>query len=75
MEIDRTSHSENQYNKLTDQERIWLGLKKPTPLKGTIHIVIPSHYGANGVIWEDRFVTENALVGWKEQYPNLQIIK
>ena len=60
---------------LTEDEKIRMGLKKPKPLKGTIHIVIPIHYGVKGVQWQDRFVTPAALEGYKQQYPNLQIIE
>lgn len=60
---------------LTEQEKEWLGLKKPAPLKGTIHISIPVHYGGRALMWVDRFVTEGQLEGYKEQYPNLQIIE
>jgi hypothetical protein len=50
-------------------------LKKPEPLKGNIHIVFPMHYGSQGMMWVDRFVTEGQLEGYKQQYPNLQIIE
>ena len=60
--------------KLTDAEKIRLGLKKPAPLRGTIHIVIPEHYGSSRVIWMSRFVTEAQLDGYKAQYPDMQII-
>lgn len=61
---------------LTEEEKIALGLiKKPKPLNGLIHIVIPVHYGSHAVIWENRFVTKSALVAWKAQYPNLQVLE
>ena len=61
---------------LTEKEKIALGLiRRPKPLKGLIHIVIPVHYKAQGVMWESRFVTAGALDGWREQYPNLQIME
>lgn len=75
MKKGKISQYGNQYNKLTDEERIWLGLKRPTPLKGTIRIVIPEHYSSRGMKWESRFVTAGSLSSWKEQYPNLQIVK
>lgn len=60
---------------LTDEEKQRLGLvKKPTPLRGTIHIVVPEHYGASGLIWQSHFVTEAALESWKREYPNLEVI-
>ena len=59
---------------LTEDEKVRIGLKKPQPLNGTIHIVIPVHYGAQGVQWQDRFVTPAALEGWKAQYPNMEVI-
>lgn len=43
--------SRNQSGKLynlSDAEKIRLGLKKPAAPKGTIHVVIPMHYGAKG---------------------------
>ncbi len=49
-------------------------LRMPAPLRGTIHIVIPEHYGSSGVIWMSRFVTEAQLDGYKAQYPDMQII-
>ena len=61
--------------KLTEREKRWLGLKKPAPLKGSIHIVIPVHYGSRAVTWESRFVTEGSFKGWLEQYPDLQVIE
>lgn len=60
--------------KLTDAEKICLGLKKPAPLRGTIHIVIPEHYGSSAAMWTSRFVTEAQLPGFLKQYPDLQII-
>ena len=72
----RKSHPDvfGVYN-LTEKEKIALGLiKKPKPLKGLIHIVIPVHYKAQGVMWESRFVTAGALEGYREQYPNLEVV-
>lgn len=61
--------------KLTEDEKRIMGLiKKPKPLKGTIHIVIPLHYGVKGMWWESRFVTPAELEGYLLQYPNLQIL-
>lgn len=60
---------------LTEEEKIRMGLiKKPAPLKGTIHIVVPEHYGASGLIWQSHFVTEAVLPAWKREYPNLEVI-
>lgn len=60
---------------LTEDEKLRMGLiKKPAPLKGTIHIVIPVHHSSHGIIWESRFVTEKALEGWRHDYPNLEVI-
>lgn len=61
------------YN-LSDVEKIRLGLKKPVAPKGTIHVVVPQHYGAKGVWWESRFVTEAELEGYVHQFPNMQIL-
>lgn len=62
---------------LTEQEKIDLRmmLKKPKQMVGNIHIVVPVHYGTRGVIWERRFVTEKALEGWRQEYPNLEVIE
>lgn len=59
---------------LTETEKIWLGLKKPAPLRGTIQIVIPEHYGSKGVMWTSRFVTEAQLDSYLAQYPGMQIL-
>lgn len=58
----------------TEAEKIAMGLVKKPVVKGTIHIVIPEHYGAKGVWWESRFVTEAQLDGYKAQYPDMQIL-
>lgn len=61
---------------LTEQEKINLGLiKKPKPVRDLIHIVVPEHYGASGLIWQSHFVTEAALTLWIRQYPNLEVIE
>lgn len=59
---------------LTEDEKVRIGLKKLQPLNGTIHIVIPVHYGPQGVQWQDRFVTPAALDGYRQQYPNMEVI-
>lgn len=62
-------------NKLTPEEKRWLGIiKKPLPLKGTIHIVIPVRYGSRGARWESRFVTPDQLSSYRRQYPDMQIL-
>lgn len=61
--------------KLTDQEKVYLGLKKPEPLKHLIHIVIPVHHTARAVVWESRFVSAASLPGWIKQYPNLEFVR
>lgn len=61
--------------RLSDEDRLRMGLvKKPKPLRGTIHIVIPLHYGVKGMWWQSRFVTPAELEGYLLQYPNLQIL-
>ena len=60
---------------LTEKEKIRLGIiKKPAPLRGTIQIVIPVHYKAQGVMWASLFVTEAELEGYVHQFPNMQIL-
>lgn len=59
---------------LTETEKLRMGLKKPKPLKGNIHIVIPVHYGTQGVQWQDRFVTPASLEWYRQQYPNMEVI-
>lgn len=60
---------------LTEKEKIRLGIiKKPEPLEGKIHVVIPEHYGAKGVIWVSRFINENQLDAFIAENPNLQIL-
>lgn len=49
-------------------------LRKPAPLRGTIHIVIPEHYGSSAAMWTSKFVTEAQLPAFMKQYPDLQII-
>ena len=49
-------------------------LSKPAPLKDLIHIVIPEHYGAQGMYWASRFVTEAELEGYAAEFPNMQIL-
>lgn len=49
-------------------------LKKPEPLEGKIHVVIPEHYGAEGVTWVSRFINENQLDAFVAEYPNMQIL-
>ena len=68
------NQSGKAYN-LSDAEKIRLGLKKPAAPKGTIHVVIPMHYGAKGVWWESRWVTPAELEVYKVRVPDLQIIE
>lgn len=49
-------------------------LKKPAPLEGTIHVVVPEHYGAKGLIWISRFINERQLEDYQAQYPSMQIL-
>lgn len=58
----------------TEAEKIAMGLVKKPVVKGTIHIVIPVHYGIQGVQWQDRFVTPASLEGYRQQYPNMEVI-
>ena len=69
--------SRNQSGKLynlSDAEKIRLGLKKPAAPKGTIHVVIPMHYGAKGVWWESRYITPAEFLLCKAAHPNMQVI-
>lgn len=69
--------SRNQSGKLynlSDAEKIRLGLKKPEPPKGTIHVVIPMHYGAKGVWWKSRYITPAEYLTFRAAHPNLQVI-
>lgn len=61
---------------LTRDEKIALGLiKKPKPLAHLVHIVIPEHYGAQGMMWASRFIPESQLQYYQDNYPNLQVIE
>lgn len=60
---------------LTESEKIAMGLVKKPVVKGTIHIVVPEHYGAKGVWWESRWVTPAELEVYKARVPDLQIIE
>ena len=59
----------------TEAEKIAMGLIKKPVVKGTIHIVVPEHYGAKGVWWESRWVTPAELEVYKVRVPDLQIIE
>ena len=59
----------------TEAEKIAMGLVKKPVMKGTIHIVVPEHYGAKGVWWESRWVTPTELEVYKVRVPDLQIIE
>lgn len=75
MKKGNASHNQTgETYRLTETEKIWLGLKKPAPLRGTIQIVIPEHYGSKGVMWTSRFVTEAQLDSYLAQYPGMQIL-
>ena len=66
----------NSVWKLTEQEKIALGIiKKPKPLGNMIHIVVPEHYGAQGMMWASRFIPESQLQYYQDNYPNLQVIE
>ena len=66
----------NNVYELTEREKIAMGLiKKPKVLKDMVHIVIPEHYHAEGVIWQSRFIPEAELEWYKAQYPNMQIVE
>lgn len=67
------NQSGKAYN-LSDAEKIRLGLKKPATPKGTIHVVIPMHYGAKGVWWESRYITPAEFLLCKAAHPNMQVI-
>lgn len=59
----------------TESEKIAMGLVKKPVVKGTIHIVVPEHYGTKGVWWESRWVTPAELEVYKARVPDLQIIE
>ena len=62
--------------KLTEDERVWLGLsKRKIPAKDMVKVVMPVHYSSHGVIWETVRVSKASLYELKAQYPNLEVIK
>jgi len=79
-EYDRKRRAENidgvfGVYKLSEAEKLRLGLKKPAPVIGDIRVAIPKHYGANGVQWVSEYVTEAQLETLKVRYPKLQVIE
>lgn len=60
--------------KLTEEEKIRIGLKKPEPEEGTICVAIPVHY-RSGMQWENRLVTPAQLKRYRAQYPGLRVIR
>lgn len=72
----RMYHEENfSVYKLTERDRIMLGLKKKEKLKGNIRVCVPLHYGSKGVWWESMMVTDAELPEMMAKYPNLQVIE
>lgn len=66
----------NEPSKLTEKDKIWLGLKKqPKVIKDTTKIVIPVHYTSRGVMWETRTVNKNTLDELRAQHPNMEVIE
>ena len=61
--------------KLTEHDKIRLGLKKKAKPAGNIRTVVPLHYGTKGVWWESKMVTAQEMPEMYAKYPNLQVIE
>lgn len=48
---------------------------KPKKMDGMIRIVIPRHYGSQGMMWQSKYITPAELEWYKTLYPELQIIE
>lgn len=60
---------------MTDEQKERAGLKpKKRSKEWHLRVAVPEHYDVRGVWWESRFITENELPSYLQQYPNLQII-
>ena len=59
--------------KLTEQEKINLGLKRPAPPTDLVEIVMPVHRTASSMAWETRLVSRASLQRIKKEHPNIEM--
>lgn len=59
--------------KLTEQEKINLGLKKPAPPTDLIEVVVPVHRSSSGMAWETRIVSKASLPRLKKEHPDIEV--
>lgn len=62
------------YN-LTEDEKVWLGLKRRPIRKGNILIAVPVHYTSSSCEWHTEWVSDLMLPKYRVVHPNLQVLE
>ena len=62
------------YN-LTEDEKVWLGLKRRPIRKGNILIAVPVHYTSSSCEWHTEWISDLMLPKYRCEHPDLQVLE
>ena len=62
------------YN-LTEDEKVWLGLKRRPVKRGNILIAVPVHYTSSSCEWHTEWISDLMLPKYRVVHPNLQVLE
>lgn len=62
------------YN-LTEDEKVWLGLKRRPIRKGNILIAFPVHYTSSSCEWHTEWISDLMLPKYRCEHPDLQVLE
>lgn len=76
MERNQANHQQQgEIYRLTDTEKIWLGLKTPEKIPGTVRVAFPEHYGSAAVMWRTKWIQKSQVDAYRAKYPEMQVIE
>ena len=68
-------HQTSDVYSLTEDEKVWLGLKHRPIRKGNILIAVPVHYTSSSCEWHTEWISDFMLPKYRVVHPNLQVLE
>ena len=68
-------HQASDVYSLTEDEKVWLGLKIRPVKRGNILIAVPVHYTSSSCEWHTEWISDLMLPKYRCVHPNLQVLE
>ena len=69
------THNEQSVYILTEDEKVWLGLKSRPVRKGNILVAVPHHYTSSSCEWHTEWISDLMLPKYRCVHPDLQVLE